>query len=483
MQTLRPLGVLAQTTGWRRWWLPENFSVHGGQLDLLFNTIFVVCAIVMLGVFFFLIKFCIKYRYRPEVKKAHFTHGNKRLELIWTIIPTILLLALSLWAAGAWDAYRYAPKTAVDPERAQILVIAQQFKWNVVYPGPDKKLGRYLIYPRTTDTAWPFGSDLASITGVAGPAYLPPEKAQKFLSDYIQNTNPLGKDFSDPDGADDDWKDAIRTLHVPKGRPIDIHLSSRDVLHDFYLPEYRVKLDAVPGMRGHIYFTATHSSAEIEKQTQRDYTPDELAKVIENETTPQYRFVVAPENAGLFTVTETIPGGMKKARGPGGKVIMVPDPAKPPREVTRPIITNGDSVTKQSLEALRQPIEQKYAIDKLAAAIAAPSAPEQRFVVADSEDEKVKSAVTNGAVVTAAGVEKLKAAGVETVTASRQVAKVTAIKSKVWEIVCEELCGNGHTAMRGTMVVLEPEEYARRFESKRDGTAPPAAAPVAQAAP
>src|SRR6201999_4321542 len=54
---------------------------------------------------------------------------------------------------------------------------------------------------------------------------------------------------------DDDWKDALaREIDLPKGRQVEIQLSSKDVLHDFFLPNFRVKLDAVPGMRGHVYF-------------------------------------------------------------------------------------------------------------------------------------------------------------------------------------------------------------------------------------
>src|SRR5205085_856339 len=79
--------------------------------------------------------------------------------------------------------------------------------------------------------------------------------------------NPLGKDFTDPDGLDDDFADALnRTVFVPKGRQVEISLSSKDVLHDFFLPNFRVKLDAVPGMRGLIFFKPTTSSAEIEAQ-------------------------------------------------------------------------------------------------------------------------------------------------------------------------------------------------------------------------
>src|SRR4051812_2104369 len=185
---LAPSPAAAAAEGWRRWWLPENLSKHGGAVDLLFNVIFIICAVIMLGVFYFLGLYCFRYRHRKSVAKAHFTHGNKKLELIWTIIPTIILLGLAVWTKGAWDDFRYND-SATDPNRAQILVIGEQFKWNVVYPGPDGKLGRYLVYPKTTDSKWPAmppgdPDNLATSTGVPGPAYLPPEEARKQLNDY-----------------------------------------------------------------------------------------------------------------------------------------------------------------------------------------------------------------------------------------------------------------------------------------------------------
>src|SRR5205823_5550722 len=63
------------------WWLPENYSVHGKDVDRLFAVIFWLTTVVMLGVFAAMIYFIIKYRYNPNRKKAHFSHGNPRLEM------------------------------------------------------------------------------------------------------------------------------------------------------------------------------------------------------------------------------------------------------------------------------------------------------------------------------------------------------------------------------------------------------------------
>ena len=265
--------------GWGEWWLPPDHSVHGAGIDNLFNWIFWITMIIFVVVEIVMVVFLIKYRYR-EGRKAIFTHGNTRLEMTWTLAPAVILALLALFSKKVWDNYRYSP-TAEDPNRAIVLVIGEQFQWNMIYPGPDGKLGRYLMYPKPTDATWqnPDGSDKPYMfQNVRGPAELGPENAIRAINAYIQSENPLGKDFADPDGRDDSWvkQAGTRELILPKGRPIEVQLSSKDVIHDFFLPNFRVKLDAVPGMRGHIYFTATLSSKELEQASRRKYPIDEL---------------------------------------------------------------------------------------------------------------------------------------------------------------------------------------------------------------
>ena len=270
-----PASAADVPTGWGSWWLPPNRSAHGGGIDSLFHWIFWITMVTFILVEITLIVFLIKYRYRADRAKAHFTHGNTRLEMAWTIAPAIILAVLALASKKVWDNYRYSPGLD-DPNRATILVVGQQFQWNVVYPGPDGKLGRYLVFPKPTDLKWPDGKQFA---GVEGPAFLPRERAISAINGYIKS-NPIGKDFTDPNGADDDWSaTAGREINVPANRPVEVQLSSIDVIHSFYLPNFRVKLDAVPGMRGRVPFTATMTSAEREVESRRIYAIDELDQI------------------------------------------------------------------------------------------------------------------------------------------------------------------------------------------------------------
>jgi cytochrome c oxidase subunit 2 len=231
------------------WWLPHNYSAHGGAIDSLFVVIFWITLIALIIVQGALIYFLIRYRRNANRAKAHFIHGNTRVEMVWTLAPAVILATLALASKGVWDNYRY--NTAEKDERSQIMVVGEQFKWNVIYPGPDGKIGKYLQFPKLSDPKF---------------RTLSKEAARRKINDYIADENPLGKAMNekdDPYGADDDWvKDPGRPVVIPYDRPIDVVLGSKDVLHDFFLPNFRVKLDAVPGMLGHIYFRAKKQSTQ-----------------------------------------------------------------------------------------------------------------------------------------------------------------------------------------------------------------------------
>jgi heme/copper-type cytochrome/quinol oxidase subunit 2 len=326
--------------------------------------------------------------------------------MAWTLAPAVILAGLAVANKGVWDRMRYNPD-ADRADKATILVIGQQFKWNVVYPGPDGKLGRYLIFPKPTDSRWPGG---ISFRGVKAPNLLPYDEAVKAVNAYIDQVNPLGKDFDDPDGKDDDWaKSPGREINIPAHRPVEVQLGSKDVIHDFFLPNFRVKLDAVPGMRGRIVFTPTMTSKERELASRKTYKIDQLVKLFDGP---------APPELNVWIDANTV-GAVKDKRR---DEYLYPKDPKAKKPVT--IVRNGRPLTKEN-------------------------------------------------------VAQLKAAGIQ---------DVTAYEPGYWDLVCEELCGQGHYTMQAKVVVLDPDQYNKEFEGGRSlGGAPttrPAAAPnVASAAP
>jgi heme/copper-type cytochrome/quinol oxidase subunit 2 len=410
-----PAPVLAESNGW---WLPPNYSVHGEAMDMLFYWIFWITMVIWAAVWIVMAVFLVKYRYRPERKKALFTHGNTRLEMIWTLAPAVILILLALLTKRVWDEYRFPSKETRDRSH-DMMVIAEQFNWNVVYPGPDGKLGRYLIFPKTTDLRWPTlpeGDSYVWPEGVPGPAFMPTKDAATKLKEFIDAKNRLGKDFTDPAGKDDDWQQALgRPVYVPRSEPVRIILGSKDVLHDFFLPNHRVKLDAVPGLRGEIYFTATKGSAEYETASRKRVSLDDLRKLAVPGG-PEYTLEIPPDD-------------------PRGEDVGAPgDPSSFRRywqevEVTERKRVGGRMTTVKT--------------------------------------KKKETLASHGTQITAKLVDELKAAG---------FTEVQVYVPKYWDLVCEELCGIGHTKMQGKLVVLEPKDYERRFGRQTGPT--PATQPV-----
>jgi heme/copper-type cytochrome/quinol oxidase subunit 2 len=230
-----------------------------------------------------LVIFLIRYRHRPH-QKARFIHGNTRVEMLWTIVPAIILGALTFSSGKVWTAIRYAPESRpANVKAAKILVIGQQFKWNIIYPGPDGEFGQYLIYPRPADPQWP---DHKRHGGVNGPRDLPPDQVDFEINRYISIENPLGKVYDDPKGKDDDYEGALaRVMEVPVNRPVDVYLTSKDVIHSFTLPNFRVKLDTVPGLMGVFTFTPTITSKQLEESTRATYSIDELQAILARDPT------------------------------------------------------------------------------------------------------------------------------------------------------------------------------------------------------
>ncbi|HEY1686507.1 MAG TPA: cytochrome c oxidase subunit II transmembrane domain-containing protein [Tepidisphaeraceae bacterium] len=375
------------------WWLPQNHSATGVEIDRLFLVIFVICAIVMLLVFLLMGIFLWRYRHR-ENQRATYTHGNTRMEMAWTITPAVILLGLAVWSTKVWDRYRIAD--AEPPaDAAKILVIGQQFKWNIVYPGPDGKFGRYLVFPKDSDAKWPDGSKFMNYTG---PRDVPAEQVQSVIGQYIDQVDPLGKDFDDPDGKDDDWKSSLgRAMDVPFGRPVQILLTSKDVIHSFSIPEFRVKLDALPGMMGTISLTPVGDgtlSSDRAKLNRQRHSLDEIAEMLKNPANADV--LIAIDESDKSEGAESTPAGWRFATTDSHH-----------HKVT--IMRDG-----------------------------------MGFFVSDDPKRDT--------------ISRLKAIGVKSAMVYRP---------GYYDIVCQQLCGQGHYTMQGEMYVISDQEYAEKYEGKK----------------
>ena len=173
------------------WWLPENVTSFGEDIDWLFHLIYAITAITGILVFVALIAFLVMYRDRPG-RRARYTHGNTTLEIVWTVVPSLILVVLTFLSVPAWSKI----KMSTPPTDFVVEVNAKQFNWQVRYPGPDGKFGT------------------------------------------------------------DDDKQFLDELHVPVNKPIKVVLKSQDVIHSFFVPSFRIKQDAVPGREITAWFDA-----------------------------------------------------------------------------------------------------------------------------------------------------------------------------------------------------------------------------------
>ena len=193
-------------------------SEHGAEYDSMF---FITVAITgFVFVITQILLFWYGYKYRADGKrKAIYYPDNHKLELIWTVIPAIVLTVLVIRGLKTWnDIMNHRDEKATVVE-----VFGFQFGWNARYAGADNKLGNH---------------DFRQI-GVV---------------------NALGVDPKDPKSQDDI---IVNELHFAAGKPVSLKFRAKDVIHSAYLPHFRVQMNVVPGLPTQFNFTPTVTTAEM----------------------------------------------------------------------------------------------------------------------------------------------------------------------------------------------------------------------------
>ncbi|WP_309642455.1 cytochrome c oxidase subunit II [Flavobacterium sp.] len=194
-------------------------SEHGGLIDNLMNITWVLIFIVQTITQALLYYFAFKYRGKKDQQALYFADNNK-LEVIWSVIPAIVLAGLILYGLYAWSNIMFIDK---DEDTIEIELYAQQFKWTARYSGDDNVLGKANVR-------------------------------------YIEGINTLGIDASDPNAQDDK---VVTELHLPKGKKIHFKMRSQDVLHSAYMPHFRAQMNCVPGMVTEFAFTPIYTTDEM----------------------------------------------------------------------------------------------------------------------------------------------------------------------------------------------------------------------------
>ena len=199
-------------------------SEHGGDIDSLFNWTLFFTGVVFVITHILLFWFTYKYRNMPG-RKAIFQPHNNTLEIIWTVVPAVVMTFLVVNGLVVWNDIMAEP----EGEYLEIEATGYQFAWDVRYPGADNKLATKNF--RLIDPA----------------------------------TNPLGIDWSDDKAIDDVILSGADKIVLPVDTTVRVRITSKDVLHNFYLPHFRVKMDAIPGLPTFFVFKPSTTTKEFRK--------------------------------------------------------------------------------------------------------------------------------------------------------------------------------------------------------------------------
>jgi len=205
---------------WILWYGPHtSASEHGHSLDSLFNVTLFFTGIVFVLTHIFLFWYAYKYRYKKGRKALFMPHDNT-VEVIWTVIPAVVMCFLVIKGLMAWNVVM--ADVSPEEDHIEIEAMGQQFAWLIRYPGEDNQLG---------------------------------------TRDYrlFKANNPFGQDWEDDKNYDDFHPSEIV---LPKGKKVRVRITAKDVLHNFDLPHFRVKMDAIPGLPTYFVFTPTLTTEE-----------------------------------------------------------------------------------------------------------------------------------------------------------------------------------------------------------------------------
>ncbi len=211
-----------QVDRWNDNSLPGSASVHGLKIDALWDYNMYLIVFVFLITNAVLFYFAYKYSGKKNTKATFLAHDN-RLEMIWTIVPAVVLAFIIIFGLKYWNEIT---DRSTDPNKLTIELYAKQFDWTARYAGKDKVLG---------------STDYRQISGA----------------------NSVGMDTTDVTGNDDVI--TKNEFHIPVGREIEFKMRSRDVIHSAYMPHFRAQMNCVPGMITEFKFTPNKTTVEMRR--------------------------------------------------------------------------------------------------------------------------------------------------------------------------------------------------------------------------
>lgn len=214
-------------------YFPELASAHGATVDRLMLIIFTFLTLIFVGWFVFFVYTLIRFR---SAKSPEASPEGLRGRWVYGLAGAILVIEMFIHF-GLGGGLSAAQLNQISPtaETVQVRVVAQQFAWNIHYPGAD------------------------GIFGTTSPNF------------FDDQSNPVGIDPDDEHGKDDIV--TFKQLFLPVNKPVRIELTSKDVIHSFFLPEFRIKQDVIPGMEIPVTFVPTMTTEQF-REIKGDETRD-----------------------------------------------------------------------------------------------------------------------------------------------------------------------------------------------------------------
>lgn len=217
--------------------LPESASLHGKDIDWLFNFNLIIISVVFVLTNLILFYFSFKYYGRRESRAYFFPHSNK-LEMVWTIVPAIFLAVIIIFGLMYWN--RIMDDTPND-KALRVELYAKQFDWTARYPGTDGVFGK---------------------------------------TDFTMSDHPAGNTVAIDTTDEKGWNDIMtKEIHLQKNREVIFTFRSRDVIHSAYMPHFRAQMNCVPGQVTMFRFTPIKTTEEMR---QDPYVKEQVRQI--NET-------------------------------------------------------------------------------------------------------------------------------------------------------------------------------------------------------
>ncbi len=432
--------------------LPPVASAHGGEIDHLIALLHWLAFILFFGWGAFYIFTLVRFR-KSKNPKADYagvkSHASSYLEVVVAVVEVILLVGFSipLWA-------KRVNEFPAEKDALIVRVVSEQFAWNIHYPGLDGKFGKTAVT-------------------------------------LVDQDNPLGLDRTDPDAKDDIT--TINQLNLPVNKPVIIYISSKDVIHSFKLPLFRINQDAVPGMSIPLWFTPTKTLVEVQEELKNQFSIADEMKKSHKISLPQVITMTltkgsshgdlmlmkdaADASGGTVgskgdkltseNITKLVDAGITSVsvRNISGldKFVSLEDYNDVKDTTGTMVLSKGDVLTEDAVTTLVE-IDIKEVNVR-------PSSNVDTYIAMDTYNDKSGTAiVSKGEDMSDQIVTKLGDAGVNDITITPKTPT---------EIACAQLCGLGHFRMRGYVTVQTQEEFDKWVAEQVASLAPASSDPTA----